>query len=247
MTVDTLLVVDDDPNVRRLLRNCLEADGYSVLEAGDQSSTLNHLAKDSVSLVTLDLNLGRDNGFDLARLIRRDYDVPIIMVTGRDDVIDRVVGLELGADDYIVKPFHNREMLARVRSVLRRTKAGKAASVPGTKPDESAHEAGERFAFDGMVADTGRMEVVDRDGRAIDLTASDFRLLEVFLNAAQRVLSRDAIMDRLHGQAWSPYDRTVDNQVARLRKKIEADPANPRLIKTVRGVGYTFAAEVSRN
>ena len=238
MQDETILVVDDDPKMRKLLRACLEADGFGVCEAEDKASALSKMRSDGVSLVTLDLNLGAESGFDLARDIARDHQVPIIMVTGRSDVIDRVVGLELGADDYIVKPFHPREMVARVRTVLRRT--ARAGDAPLPAKDAQV------FEFDGMRADPFRLELLDRDGALVELTGGDFRLLEVFLEAPGRVLSRDTILDRLHGRCWSPYDRSIDNQVARLRKKIEPDAANPRVIKTVRGIGYTLAVPVRR-
>ena len=234
----TILVVDDDPKMRKLLRACLEADGFGVVEAEDKASANMRMKASPISLVTLDLNLGVESGFDLAREITRDHRVPIIMVTGRGDVIDRVVGLELGADDYIVKPFHPREMVARVRTVLRR--ASRPPEAPVTDGSADSYE------FDGMRAEPSRLELRDRDGTLVELTAGDFRLLEVFLDAPGRVLSRDMILDRLHGRCWSPYDRSIDNQVARLRKKIEVDPASPRMIKTVRGVGYTMAAPVKR-
>jgi DNA-binding response OmpR family regulator len=238
MPDDTILVVDDDPKMRKLLRACLEEDGFEVTEAGDQATALETMRSEPVSLVTLDLNLGCENGFDIAREITRDHRVPIIMVTGRGDVIDRVVGLELGADDYIVKPFHPREMVARVRTVLRR--AGRPAEPPPPAAPGGAYE------FDGLRAEPSRLELLDRDGALVELTGGDFRLLEVFLEAPGRVLSRDTILDRLHGRCWSPYDRSIDNQVARLRKKVEHDPGNPRVIKTVRGIGYTMAVPVRR-
>ncbi len=247
MKEPTILIVDDDAKVRDILRKTLESDGFLACEAENRAATLAVLATTPVSLVTLDLNLGNENGFDLAREIRRDHGVPIIMVTGRGDVIDRVVGLELGADDYVVKPFHPREMVARVRTVLRRTEAAAhAAAQAQDEPPGTAPARREVYEFDGMSADPGKLELLDRDGRLVDLTAGDFRLLEVFLEAPRRVLSRDAILDMLHGREWSPYDRTIDNQVARLRKKIEEDPANPKLIKTVRGIGYSFASDVRR-
>jgi DNA-binding response OmpR family regulator len=237
MPDENILVVDDDPKMRRLLRACLEDDGFGVVEAGDRTAALSALEAGSVALVTLDLNLGDDNGFDLARAIGREHKVPMIMVTGRGDVIDRVVGLELGADDYIVKPFHPREMVARVRCVLRRS---------GRQAEAAPAASAEVYEFDGLRAEPSRLELHDRSGAAVELTAGDFRLLEVFLDAPGRALSRDTILDRLHGRIWSPYDRSIDNQVARLRKKIEHDPANPRIIKTVRGIGYTMAVPVRR-
>jgi DNA-binding response OmpR family regulator len=235
---DTILVVDDDPKTRKLLRACFEAEGFGVAEAGGGAEALAAMKAEHVSLVTLDLNLGVDSGYDVARAIGREHGTPIIMVTGRGDVIDRVVGLELGADDYIVKPFHPREMVARVRTVLRR--AGRKAAEP---PAQDA----DAYDFDGMHASPSRLELRDREGEVVDLTAGDFRLLEVFLEAPGRTLSRDTILDRMHGRSWSPYDRSIDNQVARLRKKIEIDPANPQIIKTVRGIGYTMAVPVRRS
>ncbi len=219
MSEGTILVVDDDPKM------------------SDRASALAALESEPVCLVTLDLNLGVDNGYDIARQIGRDHGTPIIMVTGRGDVIDRVVGLELGADDYIVKPFHPREMVARVRTVLRRA---------GRKAEELPAAEGEVYEFDGMRAVPSQLELRDRDGNVVDMTAGDFRLLEVLLEAPGRALSRDTILDRMHGRSWSPYDRSIDNQIARLRKKIEVDPANPNIIKTVRGIGYTLAVPVRR-
>jgi DNA-binding response OmpR family regulator len=186
-------------------------------------------------LVTLDLNLNGDNGLDLARDIRRDHDVPIIMVTGKDDVIDRIVGLELGADDYITKPFHVREVLARVHSVLRRARTTEARETPAVA--DSAGENAE-LSLDGLTVFPDRMELTDRDGAPCDLTTADFKLLAAFLGHPKRPLSRERLMDLIDGPDWVPLDRTIDNQVARLRKKIERDPARPLLIKTVRGVGY---------
>jgi DNA-binding response OmpR family regulator len=236
MTGRHILVVDDDPKVRTLLRRCFEAEGFAVSEAKDGRELQAQLERHPVSLVTLDLNLGGENGLDLARQIRQQRNVPIIMLTGKGDTIDRVVGLELGADDYLVKPFELRELLARVRAVLRRFTAAAA-------PEQS----GQRIEFEGWVFDLNRRELTRRDtGKPVDLTTSEFDLLEAFVKRAYRVLSRDEIMDLLKGHDWSPLDRSIDNLIARLRKKIEPDPDRPRLIKTIRGVGYTFAVEARR-
>jgi DNA-binding response OmpR family regulator len=225
-----VLVVDDDPKIRDLLRRCLEGDGFAVTEAVDGASVSLALTRSLPDLVMLDLNLGRDNGLDIARSIRRDHAMPIIMVTGKDDVIDRIVGLELGADDYITKPFHVREMLARVRSVMRRSEG--YVNVAG-----DAAEGPTQF-LDGLTLDRNHMTVVDRNGELCDLTTADFKLLTAFLDNPKRPLSRDRLMDLIDGPEWTPFDRAIDNQVARLRKKIERDPSRPMLIKTVRGVGY---------
>jgi DNA-binding response OmpR family regulator len=246
MAETTILVVDDDPAVRTLLRRCLEGDGYRVEEARAGTEALDLLRRGGIGLITLDLNLAGESGIDVARTIRRDSHVPIIMVTGRGDVIDRVVGLEVGADDYIAKPFHIREMLARVHSVLRRSTADTGGAVPAPEPAAPAAGPVTELGFAGFVARTETMELLDPAGAAIELTSGDFRLLQVFLERPRRVLSREQIMDLVNGQTWSPLDRTIDNQVARLRKKIEAVPGDPKLIKTVRGVGYIFTPEVTR-
>lgn len=238
-----ILVVDDDQKIRGLLREVFEAGGFSVCEVDSAGDALEHLKSRSPVLITLDLQLGADNGLDVARGIRKTSQVPIVMVTGRDDVVDRVVGLEIGADDYITKPFHIREVLARVRSVLRRTKSDQATTgnegAPANMSSSSAH------MFDGMVIVPDRFELLDRDGKPCDLTSGDFKLLNIFLQNAKRVLSRDRLMDLTGGVEWSPLDRTIDNQVARLRKKIERNPADPKIIKTVRGVGYSFVSDVT--
>jgi DNA-binding response OmpR family regulator len=229
-----ILVVDDEPKIRTLLRRCLEDGGFRVAEAEGFSDALAALRDGEIDLVTLDLSLGAEDGLDLARALQAERPVPLVMVTSRDDVIDRVVGLELGADDYITKPFHPREVVARVRSVLRRARGG------GDAPAEPR-----RCRVDGITVDLDRLQIVGRDGRPVEMTGADMRLLEVFLTHPKRVLSRELMMDLLGGGQWSPLDRTIDNQVARLRKKIESDPADPHLVKTVRGVGYTLAADVA--
>ncbi|MDI3338064.1 response regulator transcription factor [Defluviimonas aestuarii] len=235
-----ILVVDDDDAVRTLLRRCLESDGYDVTEATGGKDAMEAIQGGGVDLMTLDINLEGQSGLDVAQAVRKHSDVPIVMVTGRGDVIDRIVGLEIGADDYITKPFHVREVLARVHSVLRRS-GGDAPHMAG----KSSHEACPEYAFAGFRAVPDRLELFDPKGAPIELTGGDFRLLKVFLERPRRVLSREQIMDLVNGADWSPLDRTIDNQVARLRKKIELEPGTPKLIKTVRGVGYTFAAEVT--
>ena len=236
----TLLVVDDDADVRMLLRQCFELEGYRVNEAASGAEALAWLAREPAGLVTLDLKQAGENGLDVARAIRQTYRVPIIMITGKGDPVDRIVGLELGADDYIAKPFHLREVLARVRAVLRRAEA----------PALSEHSADSgqprdlRYRFGPWCLDTGRRELRLGEGELRALTTAEFDLLLLFLRRAGRPLSRDMIMDRLKGHDWSPFDRSIDSLVVRLRKKIETAPDKPELIKTVRGVGYVFAAEV---
>jgi DNA-binding response OmpR family regulator len=235
MSAGHILVVDDDPKVRTLLRRCLEGEGFAVSDAKDGAELHACLARQAVSLITLDLNLGKENGLDLARAIRKEHNIPIIMLTGKGDTIDRVIGLEVGADDYLAKPFELRELVARVRAVLRRA-----------APGETKASTGERYTFEGWILDISRRSLKDGEGQEQELTTSEFNLLEAFVKRPHRVLSRDEIMDLLKGHDWSPLDRSIDNLVARLRKKIETNADQPTLIKTVRGVGYTFTGDVER-
>lgn len=234
-----ILVVDDDAEIRQLLRAAFEGEGMIVREAADGAASIDILSGDRVDLVTLDLNLGGEDGLKVARELRALRNVPIVMITGKGDPIDRVVGLELGADDYIIKPFHMREVVARIRAVLRRYESGASA-----RDDASA--GGRRYEFDGWKFDAARREVKTPTGDPCDLTTAEFNLLAILLERPGRVLSRDEIMDQLKGHDWSPIDRSIDALVARLRKKIEPQSERPNLIKTVRGVGYAFAGTVRR-
>lgn len=229
MVSNVVLVVDDEEKIRSLLTRCLENEGYLVHVAADGAAARDQFARIRPDLVTLDLNLGAEDGLDLAREFRKARDdVAIIMLTGKDDVIDRVVGLELGADDYVTKPFHVREILARVKTVLRRLERppSETPTPPGT------------VDLDGLSVDLDRMALSDRQNLPCDMTTADTKLLRAFVEHPMRPLSRDRLMDLVNGNDWSPLDRTIDNQVARLRKKIERDPGRPELIRTVRGVGY---------
>jgi two-component system, OmpR family, response regulator len=232
-----ILVVDDDPAIRELLCDCLRPEGFRVSEAANSSDMQTLLSEEHIDLVTLDLMLGGENGLNLARDVRSNYNIPIIMITGKGDMIDRIVGLELGADDYIAKPFHLREVVARIRAVLRR-------SEPMEATHASPNPKSERLAFENWIMDVGRREVSSDDGKLLALTTAEFNLLEILARRPQRVHSRDTIMDFLKGHDWTPFDRSIDALVSRLRRKIEIDPENPRLLKTVRGVGYIFACNV---
>lgn len=233
-----ILVVDDEKGVRAVLREYLELEGYRVHEVRNSIELHAHLDRHPVTLITLDISLGGEDGFVLAREIRARCNVPIIMISGRQDVTDRIVGLELGADDYITKPFELREVLARVRAVLRRYQ---------TKAQPSAERRGfESYHFNDFDLVPQRRELKQAGGRAVELTTAEFNLLEMFVTHPARVLTRDNLMDMLKGHEWSPLDRSIDTLVGRLRKKIEPDPDKPRLIKTVRSVGYVFAADVER-
>jgi DNA-binding response OmpR family regulator len=234
-----ILVVDDDAEVRLLLRKCLEREGFKVTEASNGAQMRSAFEQLPINLITLDLTLGGEDGLDLAREIRASRNIPIIMITGKGDTIDRVVGLELGADDYIAKPFQLREVLARVRAVLRRYETNEPSPAQATPTHE-------RYAFGDMVLDITGRELSREGGPCPELTTAEFNLLEIFVKRPHRVLSRDNIMDLLKGHEWSPIDRSIDALVGRLRKKIETDPERPRLIKTVRGIGYAFTADTKR-
>jgi two-component system OmpR family response regulator len=237
-----ILVVDDEPEVRLLLRRCFEREGYAVSEAHNGEELFQVLDLGHVTLITLDLGLAGEDGLELARRVRAKRNLPIVMISGKGDTIDRVVGLELGADDYITKPFHLREVLARVRAVLRRYE-GAADSATQAAAEKSPAVV----RFENWVLDTARRELRTLTGAERELSTAEFNLLDIFVRRPGRVLSRDNIMDLLKGAEWSPVDRTIDNLVARLRKKIEIDPDAPHLIKTVRGIGYIFTGDVRRN
>jgi DNA-binding response OmpR family regulator len=234
-----ILVVDDDPQVRTLLRNLLEIEGYAVSEAASGQQMRSLFETQPIRLVTLDLNLAGEDGLTLAREMRAKHDIPIIMITAKVGDIDRIIGLELGADDYITKPFNVREVLARVRAVLRRYEPSPRAQPPTGR---SEHE---KFAFSGWIFDITARQLKTAGGQNIELTTAEFNLLDLFVRRPARVLSRDAIMDLMKGQEWVPLDRSIDTLVGRLRKKIEPDPEHPSLIKTVRGVGYVLVADVT--
>lgn len=233
-----ILVVDDDAEMRLMLRRCLEQEGYRVTEAENRNVVMECLNRD-IDLITLDLKLRHDDGLSIARDIRSNSNVPIIMVTAKDDPVDRIVGLEIGADDYIVKPFHIREVLARVRSVLRRTSGHR-------QPENPAPQAAgpEIFSFAGWTVDFAAQDLRSLDGSPCKMTAGQMKLLELFARNPNKVLSRDRIMDLLKGYDWTPSDRSVDNQIVRLRRAIEEDPRRPQIIKTVHGAGYKFAADL---
>ena len=237
MNAGRILVVDDEALVRKLIRTCFEDDGYVVDEAESMGAAHTALADQKYDLVTLDTIMGSENGAQHLQSIKAKHDVFVIMVTAKGDVIDRVVGLELGADDYVAKPFHIRELLARTQALLRR-KAGAAI-------DADPSPVTQLFRFDGWLLNTGTRELSHADRGTAELTTADYNLLLILLKSSRRVLSRDQLMDLIGGQNWTPLDRTIDNHVARLRKKLEIDPSSPKLIKTVRGVGYSFTASVS--
>jgi len=237
-----VLIVDDEPRIRNMLRRYLVEEGFKVSDAGDGAGVRAVLAREVIHLVLLDLMMPGEDGLSLARYIRQHSEIPIIMLTGKGDLIDRVVGLETGADDYIPKPFELREVLARIRTVIRR--AGPRAA-PAPVPVPAAGNASKVLVFEGWRLDVLRRELRRQTGDLVPLTAGEFELLCAFARHPNRVLNRDQLIDLVKGREWAAYDRGVDTQVMRLRKKIEADPSNPSLIKAVRGSGYVFAAAVT--
>ena len=223
----TVLVVDDEPIVREVVCSYLRREGYRTLEAGDGDSARRLVERDSPALVVLDLMLPGADGLELCRWIRGRSELPVIMLTARGEEADRIVGLELGADDYVTKPFSPRELVARVKTVLRRT---------GSRPT-----AGEQLLFDDLTLDARTREVTKR-GRELKLTAKEFDLLWFLARHPRQVFSRDQLMDRVWGYSAALDTGTVTVHVRRVREKIEDDPAHPRFLQTVWGVGYRFVA-----
>ena len=233
-----ILVVDDDREIRDLLGRFLSRHGYRVTEAGDGKEMRRALSDWQIDLVILDLMLPGEDGLALCRDLRGSSQIPVIMLTIMGEETDRIIGLEMGADDYLPKPFNPRELLARMKAVLRR--ARKASATPS--------EAGKRMvlSFAGWKLDCGMRRLESRDGLVVDLSAGEFDLLLAFAEHPQRVLNRDQLLDLTHSRCEIPFDRSVDMQVSRLRSKIETEPKAPQLIKTVRGGGYMLAARVTQ-
>lgn len=254
-----IVIVDDDPHVRSVLERYLRSEGYKVDSVASAAGFRSDIVQADVDLVLVDLGLPHENGLELVREIRNEANLPVIIITGKNDPMERVIGLEVGADDYIAKPFELREVLARVRAVLRRTSgmrgrggerpavvAGLAEASVSFDPCRTQGMGGSVLLFEGMRLDTFKRELRNAGGDVVNLTSGEFDLLCVFAECPNRVLSREQLLDRAHGRGWSAFDRSIDTQIARLRKKIEEEPANPGIIKTVRGAGYIFTAEVRR-
>jgi two-component system phosphate regulon response regulator OmpR len=229
-----LLVVDDDAGLRSLLTQYLSKEGFQVVAVPDGAAMDAWLAREEADLVILDLMLPGEDGLSLARRIRARSQVPIVMLSARGEDVDRIVGLEVGADDYLAKPFNPRELLARIRAVLRRH--AKAC------PDEGAAEEGRVFTFGPFRLETAAQRLT-REGEPVELTTGEYALLRILVERPNRVLSRDTLVDLLKGYERDPFDRSVDVRVARLRAKIEEDSKEPRYIRTVWGQGYLFAPD----
>lgn len=233
-TEGRVLVVDDDGEILSLVAKFLRSNGFVVSTARNGAEMKAQMLASQIDLVVLDIMLPGTNGLDLCRALRAESEVPVVMLTAKGDEIDRIVGLEVGADDYLPKPFNPRELLARIKAVLRRSRSAEGSSVHGT---------GRLMEFDGWQLDTLKRELVDSGGVVVDLSTGEYDLLLTFLEAPQRVLTREYLLDSTKNRTLDVFDRSIDVQVSRLRRKIEA---RGELIKTVRGVGYLFTAAVRR-
>ncbi|HEX6529655.1 MAG TPA: response regulator [Burkholderiales bacterium] len=229
METTRVLVVDDDPSVRSMLVEYLTQHGYDVRAAASGAAMRAELERGAPAVVLLDIGLPGEDGLTLARYLRERHDVGIIMVTGAGDVVDRVAGLEVGADDYIAKPFDPRELRARLKSVLRRLES-KADKKP----------LSERVSIGRCFLDLKSRTLSDAKGREVAITAMEFELLKTLIEHPNQVLTRDQLLTLTRNREWEPFDRSIDIRITRLRRKVEDDPARPRAIKTVRGAGYMF-------
>jgi DNA-binding response OmpR family regulator len=235
-----IAVVDDEVDITQLLATYLSSQGFRVTRLSSGRALLELLATDPPALVLLDLGLPGEDGFLVARQVRERASCGLVILTGRGDAVDKVVGLELGADDYITKPFEMRELLARIKAVLRRV----------TMPIEAATAASNAVSlptlcFEPWEMDLGARRITHKDGHEVALTSGEFDLLATFAQHRGRVLSRDFLLEQTRGREPGPYDRTIDVQVGRLRKKLEVDPENPQILKSIRGAGYIFIPAVT--
>ena len=224
----TVLVVDDEPRIVDLARDYLEHAGFAVITAADGPSALTAARLRKPDVMVLDLGLPGMDGLDVARALRRESDVPIVILTARDDEFDRILGLEIGADDYVIKPFSPRELVARIRAILRRV--------------DRQNEPNDRIEVAGVSIEISRMKV-EVAGRIVELTPTEFQLLLTLARQPGRIFTRSQLLDAIHGLSFESYERAIDAHVKNLRRKLEPDPSRPRFVLTVYGVGYRFAEE----
>jgi two-component system OmpR family response regulator len=230
-----ILLVDDERDIRDPLASYLGRNGVRVTKAENAAAARQALSAYAIDLVLLDIMMPGEDGLSLAGFIRATTSIPVILLTARAEEMDRVVGLEIGADDYVTKPFSPRELLARIKAVLRR------AGEDRVRPPEA-----DTYGFGPWLLKSGERELIGEDNVAIPLSTGEYNLLHAMVTRPRRVLSRDQLLDLSQGRELAAFERSIDNHISRLRKKIEADPANPKLIKTVWGGGYMFAAEVRK-
>jgi DNA-binding response OmpR family regulator len=232
-----IVIVDDDELLRGRLAAYLSSEGYRVTTADSAATFRNIMRNERVDLVLVDITMPGEDGLSLTRFLREQSEIGVVILTGKGDPVERAIGLEVGADDYVAKPFHLRELLARVRSVLRRTRP---------RSDRSAGTAAPVVRFAGWRLDLAKRTLTSPHGAAVPLTTAEYRLLEAFVSSPNQVLGRDRLLEVVAGRKWQPYDRTIDQHISRLRRKLEQAPSQPELIKSIRGQGFLFAAEVER-
>jgi two-component system OmpR family response regulator len=235
-TATRVLLVDDEPTLRQPLADYLTRQGFIVRQAEDAAKARAALIEDTPDLVLLDIMMPGEDGLSLCRHLSESKNIPVILLTARGEATDRIVGLEIGADDYVVKPFEPRELVARIRSVLRRS-----AKQPSVAIEEDS-----LYEFEGWTLDPLKRRLTDPEGTVVPLSSAEFRLLVAFLSHPRQVLDRDRLLDMVQGREAHLFDRAVDNQVSRLRRKMETDSRDPKLIQTVWGGGYRLAADVRR-
>ena len=231
-----ILLIDDEPSIREPLAEYLAAQGFAVTDAASAAEARSVLRAQSVDMVVSDIMMPGEDGLSLTRHLRETSSIPVILLTARAEDTERIIGLEIGADDYVVKPFNPRELVARIRTVLRRTQqGGRAIDANGTS-----------YAFGRWVLREVERVLVDDAGQEVALSSGEFHLLQALVRHPRQVMSRDRLLDLVRGREADIFDRAIDNLVSRLRKKIEDDPAHPQIVKTVWGGGYTLACEVKR-
>ena len=232
-----IIVVDDEPEICEMLADYLGHAGFKVSTAGDGAALRRLLEDQAADLVILDINMPGEDGLSLARYLRANSKIGIVMLTAAGEVVDRIVGLEMGADDYLPKPVDMRELLARVRAVLRRVKVRPEPAGAGETP------GARKVRFGPCQLDLDAHRLYDAAGQEVPITSMEYDLLKAFAEHPNRVLSRDQLLDLAHNRDWEPFDRSIDIRIARLRRKVEADPSKPQVIKTVRGAGYIFVPD----
>ena len=233
---DSILIVDDDPEIRRLLVDYLARNSFDAYAARDGREMWQALERHAIDLVVLDLMLPDTDGLTLCRDLRAKSSLPVLMLTARGEETDRIIGIEMGADDYLVKPFNPRELLARIKSILRRTRA----LPPNLRPEPARY-----MRFSGWTLDTASRLLTAPDGVATPLSGGEYRLLRILLDHPNRVLNRDQLTELIHGREAEAYDRAIDVQISRLRQRLRDDSREPALIKTVRGEGYVLATTIA--
>jgi two-component system, OmpR family, response regulator len=240
VTKATILSIEDDKGLQFVVKHFLEEQGYNVLTGNDGRDLIEKVRNVHVDVILLDLILPDSDGLNLMTEVRQHSHAPIIVVSGKGEPTDKILGLELGADDYIGKPFEMRELYARIKAVLRRYSNDSAPTEAASDKKEAT-----KLKFGKWILDRAAFKVTDAEGNIADLTTAEFRILEILLNAAGRVLSRDQLFELARGHDYQSYDRAIDIHIARLRKKLGDNPKTPELIKTIRGVGYMLCADVA--